>query len=339
MTKSKPIKKKTVEEIIGSLAMLENVSAAGCYKILSPAFTQAISDIHFNMLIDLIEKKLGDARFDLYLQISLRFIQKKLSSTNRQLLINRLYAPIKTDVRDALNLLSPKIISALDLLMSSGREETEQWLRLSENREELIGRAKLCFIYIALKKDRRQTINLELLLLSVMEKDTKIRFDKHTGKLFTDILLSKNPFGQVEKLAYFHYNNASTAEDLREKLAELQSKRDILEVENANRRTELVELKAQVKHKNVLLSEQEDSIAALKAKVKTAEDRLEYETHRFDLDKKAFKLAFSDKLKHRLATEIEGMNTTVNRVEEPEKSRLQRRIANIQNVLEGEGSK
>lgn len=329
---SKSNNKKTIEEVINTFAAAEPITATQSFKMLSSAFSQNISDDLLTKVVDLIREKLCEARFDLYLNLSSRFTSRQMQPKNNGQFLNRLYAPIKADVKEALAAIDTNVVPMLDLLKDN-KETISRWLLSTGNRDTYIVRAKLCYIYIALKLDKRQVFDFERLLLSSMEKDSILSFDKYIGKLFPEVLLSKSPFGQLEKLAYFHHKDAEAADELSIKLIELQLSYSSVLANNADLRNENISVKEQLISQKKLIGELENEIVSLKLGVESAKDRLEYETRKLVMDTEAFQTAFTDKIKRRLATEIEGIQTTLLHVGEPEKSRLQRRISNIESIL------
>lgn len=212
----------------------------------------------------------------------------------------------------------------------SSNDELYQHMRSHHN-----SLPKMCYIYVTLKLDKRQIVELERILLSAFELDSKLSFDKKIGKIFPEVLLSKSPFGQIEKLAYLHHNEAKAVHELSTKLSELQTKYDDVVLNGTNLHNENSSLKDQIRILKAEASQHEKEIDSLKTEVQKTNDRLEYETHKHTEDSLAFQNAFTDKLRRRISIEIEGLNTTLEHVDEPEKSKLQRRITNIEDILAG----
>lgn len=72
--------------------------------------------------------------------------------------------------------------------------------------------------------------------------------------------------------------------------------------------------------------------------VEQLQNFLEYEIHKGKEAIRTFRIAYSQKLKRRLTIEVEGMLVTLKHVEEPWKSKLLRRISNIEEVLNNESN-
>ncbi|MCL2019710.1 MAG: hypothetical protein FWG70_08130 [Oscillospiraceae bacterium] len=326
----------TVNEVVDSLFNAE--TALQFDKIISPVLNEIVTDELLNKVISCTQK-LVELRFDFYLRLLSKFTQSQLQKDKR-ILINRLYSPVKEDVRGVLGVANADITPALDLLVNNedNKAKVIEWLSSSKTRDELIERAKLCYIYISLKIEKRQIVEFEKLLLFVMEKDSKLMFDRNAGKLFTEILLSSKPFTQIEKMAYFHQEEVKEVEKLTTKVAELEDRCKCYFADSKTKYTEIVSLKTSLNDQTALIEQLVDEVDSLKSKLKASEDLMEYETLKFARDLKNSKIVYADKLKRRLMLEIDGMKVTIGYVAEAEKKRLQRRIENIEKILTGEGA-
>lgn len=270
------------------------------------------------------------------------FTTRQMQTKNREVLINRLYAPIKSEVKAILDDMDTHLALSLDLIRDQ-KQYVKEWLSSfvkrgeSINYERFIFYASLCYIYVALKMDKRQLAVLEQALLNIIENDPKISFEKMIGKLFPDMLLSKNIRGQVEKYAYFHYKDYERACELEKEVAKLKEQNDYLSLDLREKQSQIEKLKVLLEEKEELDRKNKSEIDRLNTELINSANRLEFEIHKYKEENRIFQIAYVEKLKRRISLEIEGMKTTLNYINEPYKEKLIRRITNIEDFLGNKG--
>lgn len=333
-------KEKSVAEILGIIAAYEHLNVTKVFPKLKLALKQKASEAEATEFMYLFRQKLNDLRFGLYLKIVPSYTERLMQQPkNRDLLLYRLYAPIKKDVKEILDELDANIVLSLDLLREKEASVSE-WLSPTEKNgyatvksERFVFRATLCYIYLALKMNKQTIARFEQILLSIIEKSPEISYNKTTGKLFPEILLSNSVLGQIEKLAYLHHEDTESVRKLEIELSQLQEKCARLTAESTKYSAEIGQLRKQLNCQKSLSEEKDVEIVNLNAQLKSAEERLEYEIHKYKNENRTFQIAYADKLKRRLSVEIEGINTTLKHVEEPDRCTIQRRISNIEEIL------
>lgn len=325
---------KSIEEILNIIIKLEQNDSTKFYSNLKPILKKKSNDEEFKKLIDLIHMKLGETRFGLYLKIVPDYTIRQMHKKNRELLLNRLYTVIKTDVREILDKQDSNLVLSLDLIWEK-KENIIEWL--TDNDIQFIYRASLCYIYTALKMDRRQLSHLEHIILNIIERDPCISFEKSTGKLLPEILTSKNIRGQVEKYAYFHYKDHERATELEKKVTELQEQMEALTLKNCEQKSDIENKRVLLEQKIKVIEQNEVEIAQLNADLTGEKNRLEYEVHKYKEENRTFQISYAEKLKHRISIEIDGIKTTLKYVSDPEKGKIERRISNIETIIQNKG--
>jgi hypothetical protein len=334
-----PDKKKTAVQIIDALTMSNSMNASKFHTILKQILKQDISDEEYSQITDLIHNRLGDARFDLYLKITPDIATRQAAKKGTGLTINRLVSDIRAEVKSALDELDPNLVSALDSL-----REKEQYIRDLLSQEKISNQGAVtinhitkyaipCYIYTALKRDRGQTLVMENLLLSIIESYPGFSVEKHTGKLFPEILPSKNIVKKVEKFAFLHYKDHEKVHMLENELSMANERLNRLAVIHNEHVSEITDLKSKLDGMEKITTQKCSEISELQTKLKKAEDRLEYEVHKYKEEIRNFKIAYADRLKGHINVDLDGIKTTLGYVEEPEKKMIQRRISNIEDTL------
>ncbi|OQA13455.1 MAG: hypothetical protein BWY62_01342 [Firmicutes bacterium ADurb.Bin356] len=240
------------------------------------------------------------------------------------MLLNRLYKHIKDDVWVALLGLNAAL-NDLDLL-SENEARVEEWLKKdSKNAFDplFLERATLSYIYIALKMDSKQLLAFETLLLKLLERDAKPRFDR---RLFPDALTSKSLQGMLQKSA--HYHNREVLELLNIKTAYTALKAESFVSANENNLNKTI-----VENQKLKLEEKELELTRLLEKITELEERLDFEVRKYQKSNREAKEAYIDGLNRRLFLELTGIHTILEHVEQTQRELLLFRVSNIEEIL------
>jgi len=301
-------KVKPISEVFNELRLLPSLNIQKFYSKLKPALKQEVDAQQLNEATELIAA-LKDARFKLYLKLVPGFTMRQMNSKNKQMLLNRLYKHIKDDVWVALLGLNAAL-NDLDLL-SENEARVEEWLKKdSKNAFDplFLERATLSYIYIALKMDSKQLLAFETLLLKLLERDAKPRFDR---RLFPDALTSKSLQGMLNiKTAY-------TA---------LKAESFVSANENNLNKTI-------VENQKLKLEEKELELTRLLEKITELEERLDFEVRKYQKSNREAKEAYIDGLNRRLFLELTGIHTILEHVEQTQRELLLFRVSNIEEIL------